>query len=213
MREVELKALVPDLDAARECVRRAGGVLVFAGRLEDRRYDTPDRGLAARDHVLRLRVYRAGVAAAAETAAGALLAAGRPDRALLDWKGPTQYDAGYKVREELSTGASDPETLALLLERLGYVVTREIDREIEQYELHGATVRFERYPRMDVLVEVEGLPEGIEAAIKGVGLPRSEFTAERLPAFVARFQARTGERAALCDRELTGDFRFRTSDA
>ena len=207
MREVELKSLVPDLAAARERLARAGATLVYAGRLEDRRYDTADRQLAARDHVLRLRVYR-----------GSAPSAGNGDghdaaRALLDFKGPTQYEAGYKVREELSVGATDPDTLALLLERLGYVVTREIDREIEQYELHGATVRFERYPRMDVLVEVEGPPAAIEAAIADLGLPRAGFTAERLPAFVARFQARTGERAAICDRELQGDFRFRTSDA
>lgn len=223
MREVELKALVPDLDAARASVVRAGGALVYAGRLEDRRYDTPDRRLAARDHVLRLRVYRGlGGASGAPVERAVLIegdGGGAPGdgahahRVMLDWKGPTQYDAGYKVREELSTGASDPEALALLLDRLGYVVTREIDREIEQYALHGATVRFERYPRMDVLVEVEGLPDGIEAAIVGIGLPREGFTAERLPAFVARFQARTGERAALCDRELRGEFPFRTSDA
>ena len=198
MREVELKSLVPDLAAAREQLVRAGARLVYAGRLEDRRYDTADRQLAARDHVLRLRVYRG-----ADTA----------PRALLDFKGPTQYDAGYKVREELSVGAADPDTLALLLDRLGYAVTREIDREIEQYEVRDATVRFERYPRMDVLVEVEGTPEAIEAAIAELGLPRAGFTADRLPAFVARFQARTGERAAICDRELRGDFRFRTSDA
>ena len=201
MREVELKALVPDLAAARQHLVRAGAALLYAGRLEDRRYDTADRQLAARDHVLRLRVYRG--------------AGGADDapRALLDFKGPTQYDAGYKVREELSVGAADPDTLALLLDRLGYVVTREIDREIEQYGIRDATVRFERYPRMDVLVEVEGSPEAIEAAIVDLGLPRAAFTADRLPAFVARFQARTGERAALCDRELRGDFRFRTSDA
>ena len=200
MREVELKSLVPDLAAARERLVRAGATLAYAGRLEDRRYDTPDRQLAARDHVLRLRVYRGA-------------SDGTAPRALLDFKGPTQYDGGYKVREELSVGATDPDTLALLLGRLGYAVTREIDRDIEQYEIRDATVRFERYPRMDVLVEVEGTPEAIEAAIAELGLPRAGFTADRLPAFVARFQARTGERAAICDRELRGDFRFRASDA
>jgi predicted adenylyl cyclase CyaB len=199
MREVELKSLVPDLAAARERLVRAGATLAYAGRLEDRRYDTPDRQLAARDHVLRLRVYRGAGDAA--------------PRALLDFKGPTQYDGGYKVREELSVGATDPDTLALLLDRLGYAVTREIDREIEQYEIRDAVVRFERYPRMDVLVEVEGTPAAIEAAIADLGLPRAGFTADRLPAFVARFQARTGKRAAICDRELRGDFRFRASDA
>jgi len=139
MREFELKSVVPDVSAARARVEAHGGVLAFAGRLEDRRYDTPDRRLAARDHVLRLRAYRAPAAA---------------PRAYLDWKGPTQYEDGYKVREELSSGASDPDALAELLLRLGYVITREIDREIAQYDLTGTAVRFEFYPRMDALVEV-----------------------------------------------------------
>jgi hypothetical protein len=96
---------------------------------------------------------------------------------------------------------------------LGYVVTMAIDREIRQYELHGATVRFERYPRMDDLVEVEGAPAAIEAAIAALGLPRDAFTSERLPDFVRRFEARTGQHAALSDAELTGAIRYDVSNA
>lgn len=195
-REVELKGIVPDLAAAVARVAAAGGVAGFVGRLEDRRYDTPDRALALRDHVLRLRVYRGAVAD------------GR-----LDWKGPTTYVDGYKVREEHSVTVGDPDELATMLERLGYVVTREIDREIHQFTLHGAVVRFERYPRLDDLVEVEGEPEAIEAAIRVLALPRATFTTGRLPDFVREYELRTGARAALCDRELAGDYRFSATDA
>jgi adenylate cyclase class IV len=197
MREVELKSLVPDLALARRRVEAAGGVLAYAGRLEDRRYDTRDRQLAGRDHVLRVRVYRGPAGA----------------RALLDWKGRTEYERGYKVREELSTGVADADVLVEMLDRLGYVVTQEIDRWVAQYDLGGTAVRFECYPRMDTLVEVEGVPQGIEAAIEVLGLPRAGFTADRLPAFVARFEARTGQRAALSDRELRGEFPYRVDDA
>ena len=197
MREVELKSVVDDVDARRRAIERAGARLTFAGRLEDRRFDTADRSLAGRDHVLRLRIYR--------DEAGA--------HAALDWKGPTMYEVGYKVREEHSTDASDAMALATILERLGFVVTREIDREIIQYRLDGAVVRFERYPRMDSLVEVEGAPEAIESAIAALGLERAGFTADRLPQFIARYEARTGERAAICDRELAGDYPFDPDDA
>jgi hypothetical protein len=88
----------------------------------------------------------------------------------------------------------------------------EIDREIAQYELGSAMIRFETYPRMDVLVEVEGTPEAIEQAIEALGMARGEFTSERLPTFVSRFEKRTGVRAAICDRELTGDSQYRRSD-
>jgi predicted adenylyl cyclase CyaB len=196
MIEVELKAVVDDLDRRRALVEAAGGRLAYAGRLEDRRWDTPDRALGQRDEVLRVRVYR--------STAGA--------RGSLDWKGPTTFDNGYKRREELTTTA-EPEALEAILRRLGMIVTRAIDREIVQYELDGAVVRFERYPRMDVLVEVEGSPDAIERAIVVIGLPRANFTSERLPDFVRRYERRTGGSAALCDAELTGPASYRLEDA
>ena len=197
MREVELKGILPHPDAAIAALEAAGATLLFRGRLEDRRYDTPERTLALRDLVLRLRIYRT-----ADRVEGHL-----------DWKGPTQYVDGYKVREEETTTLGDPAALAVMLEQLGYVVTREIDREIVQYRVAGAVVRVERYPRLDVLAEVEGEPAAIEAAIRVLGVPRAAFTTGRLPDFVREFEARTGERAALCDRELAGDYRYATADA
>ncbi len=196
-REVELKALVDDEALRRACVEAAGATLVYEGRLEDRRFDTPGRALALRDYVVRLRTWR-----------------GPGDvRAALDWKGPTRYEDGYKVRDELTTTLGEPDALQAMLTNLGYIITREIDRHIAQYELHGAMVRFERYPRMDVLVEVEGTPEAIEAAIAVLALPREAFTTERLPDFVARFELRTGVEAALADVELEGQHPFRMEDA
>jgi predicted adenylyl cyclase CyaB len=188
--EVELKAVVSDEARAREAVERSGGHLTYAGRMTDRRYDDASRRLMDRDEILRVRIYR--------NDAGAVSAA------TLDWKGPTSLEEGYKVRPELSTSVSDPSTIEHVLERLGFVVVGEVDRTIMQYTLDGAVVRFERYPRMDVLVEVEGEPDAIERAIAMVGIPRANFSAARLPEFVAAFEARTGTRAALCSRELTG---------
>lgn len=198
MREVELKGAVADPDSALAALRAAGGEAVYSGRLEDRRYDTPGRALALKDHVLRLRVYRQQ---------------GAEVRAMLDFKGPTGQEDGYKVREEHSVEVGESAELARMLELLGYEVTREIDREIEQFRLAGATVRFERYPRMDVLVEVEGEPEAIERAIRAMRLERSAFTTMRLPDFVRAYEERTGERAAICDRELEGDYRYSATDA
>jgi len=131
-------------------------------------------------------------------------------RAALEWKGPTRQEDGYKVRDELSTNASDSSTLAAILERLGYSVIGEIDRHVIQYALDHAVVRFEQYPRMDALVEVEGPPPAIEHAISALGMRRDAFTAERLLAFVDRYEARTGLRAALSDRQLASDNRAPT---
>jgi adenylate cyclase class IV len=179
MREVELKAVVDDVSHRRSVVEEAGGVLEFAGRLIDARYGDPDGRLMLLDHVLRLRVY--------ETDKGR--------EAHLDWKGATRYENGYKVREELTTSVGDPDTLGAMLANLGYSVIMKIDRRIWQYSLHGATVRFEEYPRMDSLVEVEGSEDAIEKAIAAIAIPRSSYTTDRLTDFVMRYEARTGQHA------------------
>jgi adenylate cyclase class IV len=188
--EVELKSVVDDLDARRRRVEAAGAVLRFAGRLEDRRYDTGERALRLRDHVLRMRVWRVQREHTA--------------RATMDWKGATSQRDGYKLREELTVGIDDAETLAEVLTRLGYDVIESIDRDVWEYDLDGAAIRFERYPRMDPLVEIEGIPAAIERAVAATGLPRDGFTADRLADFVRRFEARTGARAALSDAPLPG---------
>src|ERR671915_2140679 len=99
MREVELKAVVDSMSARIANVERAGGRLVFRGRLEDCRYDTVDRQLRLRDDVLRLRVYRDE----------------RGARAELGWKGPTYYEDGYKVRDEIGAMSPDAEALRDIL--------------------------------------------------------------------------------------------------
>ena len=187
MREVELKAVLDSWSDARARLMKAGATANFAGRLEDRRYDTNDGSLASRDIVLRLRTYRDE----------------RGARAELEYKGPTGYERGYKVREEIGCTVLDPESIAVILAGLGYIVTRPIDRDIEQFELGEAMVRFERYPRMDDLVEVEGEPEALERAIAALGIPRGEFNADRLTDFAVRYEARTGKHAALSDADLS----------
>ena len=198
MVEVELKSVVDDVRMRRAAVEAAGGVLVFAGSLTDRRYDTPDRALTSRDHVLRVRVYHG-----AETL-----------RAEINWKGPTRRENGYKLREELEARVvGDADALVAILERLGYIVTMVIEREIAQYDLAGTMIRFEHYPRMDDLVEVEGTPDAIECAIQALGMPREGFTSERLPDFAARFEKRTGLRAALSHGASAGTKDFDVSNA
>jgi predicted adenylyl cyclase CyaB len=190
MREVELKAVVEDLAGTRKRLEKAGAKLVFEGSLSDRRYDVESRELSERDEILRVRRYQS------------------PDssKTYLDWKGPTEIRDVYKIREEISTLVEDFDSLEQIMARLGFIVAMEIDREVAQYELGGATIRFETYPRMDVLVEVEGEPDSIESAIEALDMPRGLFNSDRLATFVGRFEQRTGVRAAICARELEGDY-------
>ena len=186
MREVELKAVVDDLAERRKRIEAAGAALSFEGKIADRRYDFASGELSSRDQVLRVRRY-----------------IGRPStQTCLDWKGPTEFRDVYKVREEITTPVEDFDSLEQIILRLGLVLTSEIDREIAQYQIGGATIRFEVYPRMDTLVEVEGEPAAIEDAIEALGLPRALFSARRLSDFVEDFEQRTGVQAAISDSDL-----------
>jgi predicted adenylyl cyclase CyaB len=197
MRELELKAVVHDLAATRAAVVRGGGVSRASGTLRDRRFDTHDRALRGRDVVLRIREF-VGAPRASVT---------------LDWKGAARFESGYKEREEISLGIADADAAQRILGELGFIVTFEIERTIDVYDLHGAVVRFERYARMDTLVEVEGEPATIERAIAALGMPRTAFTAGRLADFARAYEERTGTRAAMSQAELQGAVVFERDDA
>jgi len=197
MRETELKAVVPDESACLARMLAAGAISVSDGRLEDRRYDYPDRRLTMKDLVLRLRVQRNWTASTAT----------------LDWKGAATFEGGYKHRDETSLRIGDPAQMASILEALGFEVTRAVDRNVRVLQLGDATVRFERFPRMDTLLEIEGPESAIEEAIRVSGLPREAFIADRLYQFVQRYEARTGQRAAICDAELRGEYRYPLENA
>jgi predicted adenylyl cyclase CyaB len=186
MRELELKAVVPDLDACLAQLRSAGAEPREAGTLRDWRFDTADYSLRAADVVLRVREFKGTPAA----------------RTSIDWKGAARFESGYKEREETSLGIADASAAVALLQRLGFLISYEIEREIDVYELRGATIRFERYARMDTLVEVEGAPEAIESAIAALGIPRGAFSTGRLSDFARAYETRTGQRAAVSLAEI-----------
>ena len=182
-RELELKAVIPDPVVLRMRLQAAGAEERFRGTMRDLRFDR-DGELTARSEVLRLRTF---YRAAERTAA------------VLGWKGPPRISPeGYKQREEIelpiAAGGGDPEAW---LRALGYRVVHTIHRWVEVFDLDGTVLRLEGYPRMDVLLEVEGDPPAIERAIAASGLPRAAFSADALAAFVGRYEARTGEAALL----------------
>jgi adenylate cyclase class IV len=182
MIERELKGVVPSVETMVARLDELGAERVFVGVLEDRRLDDAAGTLRARDHVLRVRAYRDGH---------------RVVEASLDWKGQSQQVDGYKVREEHSAPVADPEAMLNVLARAGFRITLAIDRFVWQYQLDGAMVRLERYPRMDDLVEIEGTPDAMERAVALLGLDRATLGSRGLFDFVSRYEARTGLPAVL----------------
>jgi len=175
--ELELKARVDDPDTVRKAILAAGAELVYRGAMIDRRFDRRGR-LERRDEVVRLRVYHP--------------ADKSPEWGVLAWKGPVQRRGEYRLREEWESRVDDPKAVLVILRHMGYKISVRIDRAIEQYRLGDATLRLERYPAMDVLLEVEGQPEAIERAVAATGLPRDAFLPESLPHFTEAYEERTG---------------------
>jgi adenylate cyclase class IV len=188
--EIELKSVVPDAAALREALDRAGAVLRFHGMMRDRRLDRAGE-LSSKDEVLRVRLWL-------EDAGGHPLAEAA-------WKGKTTVNpAGYKEREEIEFTVGDGAATLALLGALGYTVVESIDRYVEIHELDGTVARIEWFPRMDILVEIEGTPEGIEHLIGVSGLPREGCVAESLASFTRRFEERTGRPGILAEELLAG---------
>lgn len=183
-REFELKAALPGgATGLRERLANAGWRLSFEGLMSDRRFDTPERSLESRDEVLRIRC---------------MTSVSGESRTLLGWKGPGSEEHGYKVRPELETVVQDTETAVAILESLGYSeVILTIDRRVAVYEKGRVYARIETYPAMDVLVELEGDPDRIEARFADLGLPREDWKPWSLDEFVRRYEERTGSEARL----------------
>lgn len=187
--ELELKALVADPGVTRIQLDAGGAAETFRGMMRDHRFDRGGE-LSLRDEVLRIRM---------------LEAQGGPRRAIIGWKGRTELSPeGYKRRQELECTTEDGAGLVAVLRALGYGTVQVIDRYVEIFALNGAVVRLEWYPRMDVLIEVEGPPAAIESAIQVSGIARQEFLPDSLAAFVARYEARSGMRAVLAEADLHG---------
>ena len=178
--ELELKARVDDPDQLRRALLAAGAELVYRGAMMDRRFDRRGR-LERRDEVVRLRVYHPHDRS--------------PEWGVIGWKGPVRRKGEYRARAEWESHVDDPRAVLVILRHMGYKISARVDRAVEQYRLGDATLRIEWYPAMDVLLEVEGVPEAIEHAISATGLPRDAFLAESLPFFSAAYEKRTGRTA------------------
>ena len=113
-REVEVKSVVVDETDCRRRIEAAGARLMFEGRLEDRRYDTADRRLTTADELLRVRTR-------AEIAVSTRRSSGRDQLGTMT--GTRSARRSVRARRRGWSWHA-------ILERIGYAVTGEIDRDI-----------------------------------------------------------------------------------
>jgi len=164
--EVEIKLPAPDLGAVRGRLRESGARLVTPRHFESNDlYDDSEGSIAKRGCTLRLRR--------------------TPDGAILTFKGPAQFSAGIKSREERETEVADPDELVRILSGLGYRPRFRYEKQREEWSLERCVIALDETP-IGTFVEIEGDPTAIRAVIPRLGLD----PADAIPYSYANLYAR-----------------------
>ncbi|WP_135534432.1 MULTISPECIES: class IV adenylate cyclase [Halostella] len=153
MFEVEVKVRA-DHDAVRDRLEAVGAESVGAVVQEDTYYDAPHRSFAETDEALRIRRERSPEAEA--------------ETARVTYKGPL-VDRASKTREEFETGVDDGETMAAILDGLGFDPAATVSKGRDRYTVDGYAVTLDAVDGLGEFVEVETETDeaGVETAREG----------------------------------------------
>jgi adenylate cyclase class 2 len=195
MFEVELKVRA-DHGPVRERLDALGAERVEHVRQADTYYDAPHRDFAETDEALRIRRETplgggAGAGGDAREGEGADGAGDGPEddevdaggdidgddggpadvgvgSARVTYKGPL-VDEDSKTRREFETGVDDGETMASVLDGLGFAPAAVVEKERERYRVDGYVVTLDAVAGLGEFVEVEReVSEGsVDAAREG----------------------------------------------
>jgi len=133
--EIEVKYYIDDLKALEAKLKRLGAQVTQQRTHEiNLRFDTADDELKRSFQVLRLR---------------------QDNIARLTYKGPSQYQDGARLRQEIEFTVSDFEAARRFLEALGYHVTMMYEKYRAAYELDGVEITLDELPYGN-FAELEG---------------------------------------------------------
>ena len=169
--EVEVKFLVPDLEALRERMLRAGAT-VQKERVHEYnvRLDTAEEALLQRDELLRLR----------QDTAVTLTFKGRSLEA--------EQKSEVKVREELEIGLTDLETAVAIFRRLGLEPLQVYEKYRETFLLNGVEIVLDELPYGN-FAELEGAEAEIKETAVLLGLQWSQRVVGNYLALMGQLKA------------------------
>jgi adenylate cyclase class 2 len=164
--EREVKLRFADPAAARAAILACGATPLRGRRMqEDVLLDRADELLRGRRSVLRVR-----------TEIG---------RSLVTYKGPVQ-PSPMKLREERETVVADGETMAYILEQLGFHPWFTYQKYREEFGCESATIALDETP-IGTFVEVEGSEAAITAVAAGLGLGPKDFLNDSYRSLYVRY--------------------------
>jgi adenylate cyclase class 2 len=154
--ETEIKIRISSVAAVRKRLRDLG-YRVHARRVFESNvlFDTPDRRLGKKSHLLRIR--RVGRVT------------------LVTYKGPSQ-DGPHKSREEIQTTVADANAMEEIFARLGMRPSFRYEKYRTEYSRQGSQgiITVDETPIGNYL-EIEGAPRWIDTTAKELGYSRSEY--------------------------------------
>ena len=191
LQEVEIKLHTPDLEAVRRSLSDAGATLLKP-RVYERnlRYDSADGSLTARGEVLRLR---------------------QDETAKLTFKSDYSVEDGIVSRFEAEVTVSDLETMALILQRLGFVEALIYEKYRATYALDGAEIVLDELPYGN-FTEIEADAATIERLVETLGLSGARRMSGSYVDIFARLKALLGIEARDCTFETFEDLIVDLSD-
>ena len=158
MYEVELKVRA-EHDRVRPRLESIGAEPAGTVSQVDTYYDHPVREFGETDEALRVR-------RETDDAGGTDGEDGESERAKVTYKGPL-VDDGSKTREELETGVDDGDTMAGVLESVGFEPAATVEKRRERFRHGEYTVTLDTVEGLGEFVEVETEAEAIDPAREG----------------------------------------------
>lgn len=148
--EIEIKVHVHDLGRIEKRLLGLGALLLHPRQHEiNLRFDTPERSLASKAQVLRLR---------------------QDDQARLTFKGQGTAQDGVRIRQEIEFTVSDFEAARLLLEALGFQVYTAYEKYRTTYLFKSCEIVLDELP-YGSFYEIEGPDvETVQAVNSDLGL-------------------------------------------
>lgn len=178
--EIEVKLRIRNLQRLRKALLELGCKEAVPRNLERNwTWDFPGQPLRQEGKLLRVRQF-----------AG---------RCLLTFKGVAQQSRHFKIREERETEVQDPETLAVILERLGLQVMFRYEKFRTSYSLrlrgmrHSVDLSVDETPIGNYL-EIEGTEADIHQVAEKMGFEEDAFIKESYLALFAKSRSRKGQR-------------------
>jgi adenylate cyclase, class 2 len=183
-KETEIKLKIEDLGAFQSALKRIGAEDIGTGRVfeENVIFDKPDRGLAKKGQLLRIRTETQEARREGnEVHKKFILTFKRPTSGPGGWNAEERVNGAYKVREEIEVEVTEADILAKIFEGLGM-------RGWFRYEKYRTTYRFgnskpwaegllievDETP-IGVFAELEGPPEAIDKAAEELGFSKVDY--------------------------------------